>query len=183
MIDKKYWKEKLQNLSNEELNEVAELLNDCKVNVNDKEDFTDVIKRFATKYPDVKYFCTGSAGKGAYESEGEWDVRDWRGQWYLQDLWEELVDYNDLTEKEQENELAGGDVEILLPYNSNEEWNKVILNDYVRTDDEFIQAFNNSIHKPDWDLNDANDLYNGVTMYEFIEIETGEKKYLYTCAY
>ena len=42
---------------------------------------------------------------------------------------------------------------------------------------------NKSLHKPNWSLNDAEGLNNGETMYEFIEISSGKKYYLYTNQY
>lgn len=175
MFDKEFWNENLQSLDEKELKEVQKLVNKYLKSVDKREEFSEVLRRFAQKYPNARYFCTGSAGKGAYESEGEWYTNNWNELWNVKDVWDELVD----TDEDEER----GDVEILSQFETTEDWENALLNEYVKGDKEFKKAFDNSKHKPKWSVSDAEDLYNGETIYEFIDIKTGESKYLYTSQY
>lgn len=174
-MDKEFWKKQLENLDEKELNEVSKIIEKYKKDINKREELIDVLKRYAEKFPSVKYFCTGCAGKGAYECEGEWDYNEWNQVYRLNDLWDELVDTD-------ENEDRGN-VEILQEFKNGEEWENSCLNNYVKADKQFNKDFNNALHKPTWSFDDADGLENGEDMYEFIEIATGEKKYLYTSSY
>ena len=171
MIDKKYWENKLKDLSFDELKEVTTIINKLKKKVDTREEFIDLLKRYQEKYPNAKYFCTGSAWKGAWESEGEWGTEDWDSVWSLDELYDELYDDKD-----------GGDIKIFKNFKNKDEWNNALLNEYLNYK-EFNKEMNKSLHKPNWSLNDAEGLNNGETMYEFIEISTGKKYYLYTNQY
>lgn len=181
MINDEYWKDQLQNLDLEELKEVENLINEYKKLANTREEFIDVIRRWAKKYPNAKYFFVGGAWKGAYDCEGEWGVRDWSEIHTLEDVWEELIEYA------EENDDDYGHVEILSQFNLSEEWKNSILNFYIdkNKDDfkQFTKEFNDSRHKPVHKISDAEDLYNGEASYEFIDLETEDKKYLYTHEY
>ena len=181
MIDKKFWEGELENLDMEELKEVTKLVNKYKKLADTREEFMDVVKRWAEKYPQAKYFFTGNAWKGAYECEGEWGVRDWTSTYNLEDIWDELIDY--VEEEDQDH----GDVEILDEFDNKEDWKNSILNFYIKENDkdykQFDKEFNDSKHKPVWKIEDAENLYNGEDMYEFIDIKTKKKAYLYTSQY
>lgn len=49
MINEEYWKDQLQNLDVEELKEVENLVNEYKKLANTREEFMDVIRRWAKK--------------------------------------------------------------------------------------------------------------------------------------
>lgn len=170
-MDKKYWESELQNLSLDELKEVTTIINKLKKQADTRIEFTDLLKKYQEKFPKAKYFCTGNAWKGAYECEGEWGTEEWDEVWNLDNLYDELFDDKD-----------GGDIKIFKGLNNKEEWDNVLLNGYLDRK-EFNKEMNKSLHKPSWSLNDAEDLNNGETMYEFIEISTGKKYYLYTNQY
>lgn len=46
-----------------------------------------------------------------------------------------------------------------------------------------MKEFDDSRHKPVHKISDAEDLYNGEEYYEFIDLDTEDKKYLYTSEY
>lgn len=181
MIDTKFWEEQLQILDMEELKEVTKLVNKYKKAADTREEFIDVLKRWAKKFPNAKYFCTGRAWKGAYECEGEWGANSWFDTYNIDDIYDELIDFI------EENDDNHGDIDILSAFNSAEEWKNSILNFDIKnnTNDrkQFEKEFQDSKHKPTWSISDAEDLSNGDNMYEFIDLTTGEKKYLYTNDY
>lgn len=181
MMDKKFWENQIKNLDANELEEVEKIIKKYKENADSREDFTDVLKRFGVKYPQCKYFITGSAWKGAYECEGEWGTTEWDDTYNIDSIWNELIDYA------EENDEEHGDIEILLQFESVEEFEKSILNiELKKTNEiakEFDKALDKCIHAPIWDVSDAEDLNNGDTMYELVDLNTFEKKYLYTNAY
>ena len=181
MIDKKFWENQIKNLDAKELEEIEKIIEKYKENADSREEFIDMLKRFAAKYPQCKYFITGSAWKGAYECEGEWGTTEWSNTYNIESIWNELIDYAD--EKDENH----GDVEILLSFNSEEEWENSILNIELKktskTSKEFDKALDGCIHAPVWELDDAEGLDNGDTLYELIDLKTFEKKYLCTNAY
>ena len=181
MINRIDWECKFNNLDINELTEIENILLECKQTVYNREEFIDMLKRFNSKYPQCKYFCVGYVSKGAYECEGEWNVRDWDEIYGIEYIWKEFIDYAEDRDEEH------GDVEILLDFNSQKEWENSIVNLFVNKNKSIYQEFKNSlcncIHVPGLDLDDASSLNNGDTMYKFIEISTGEEKYLYTNEY
>lgn len=185
MIDKKFWEDKFKILDKTELQEVQKILTQCLIEVDAKEDFIDVLKRFAAKYPQCKYFITGSAWKGAYECEGEWGTSDWDHSCIygddIDDIWNNLIDYA------EEKNIDHGDIEILLQFESLIEFKKSILNYYLEYNSDEYKDFRNALskctHAPVWELDDAEGLNNGDTLYELVDLNTFEKKYLCTNAY
>lgn len=181
MVNRIDWECKFNNLDINELTEIENILLECKRTVDNREEFIDMLKRFAAKYPQCKYFITGSAWKGAYECEGEWGTTEWNNTDNIESIWNELIDY--ANEKDEEH----GDIEILLPFNSEEEWENSILNIELKKTNkmakEFDKALDGCIHAPVWELDDAEDLNSGDTLYELIDLKTFEKKYLCTNEY
>ena len=126
------------------------------------------------KFPNAKWFYTGGAWKGAYECSGEWGTDDW----YDTDKMEELYELKD------ENPDDHGAVDILDEFDTFDDFKKALLNislDGCNRDTRqmFEDEMTRSKHAPKHKLTDAEDLYSGEAMCEFINIETGEKKYLY----
>lgn len=174
MIDKEYWKEELSHFDTDELNELTEVINELKKASGEREEFIDVLRRWREKFPNAKWFYTGGVWKGAYECSSEWGT-DW---WYDTDKMEELY------------ELKGGNpddhgyVDMLDEFDTFDDFKKALLNlSLDGCDRDTRQTFEDEMYKskhaPNHKLTDAEDLYSGEAMCEFINIETGEKKYLY----
>ena len=174
MIDREHLENELSGLSLEDLKEVSKIINKMKKTNDNREEFIDVLKRWREKFPNAKWFYTGGAWKGAYECSGEWGTDDW----YDTDKMEELYELKD------ENPDDHGAVDILDEFDTFDDFKKALLNislDGCNRDTRqmFEDEMTRSKHAPKHKLTDAEDLYSGEAMCEFINIETGEKKYLY----
>ena len=173
MIDEKYWEEQLGNLSFDELKEVTKVINKLKKKVDIREEFIEVLRRWQNKYPEVKYFCTGRAWKGAYECSSEFGADNWD---YID---EDILD----TLYRQFDKTASDDPNFMNQFKDANEFINVCLNTYVIDDKDFRKEVNASVHKHNWSVEDAHDLYEGESNYEFINIKTGESIYLSENAY
>lgn len=173
MIDKKYWEEQLGNLSFDELKEVTKIINKLKKKVDTREEFIDVLKRWQSKFPEAKYFCTGRAWKGAYECSSEFGVDNW------DDIDEDLLCrlYNNFDSN------SNDDSKFMKQFKTPDDFTYTCLNSYAIDDKDFRKEVNASVHKPSWSDEDAHDLCEGEAMYEFIDIKTGKTFCLFENAY
>lgn len=176
MIDEKKWEQDLKDLNLDDLKQLSKIINKLKKTFDEREEFIDVLKRWQKKYPGTKYFYSGGAGKGAYESSGDW----WTNDWYEVYNMEEVFDI-----KDYENWRDHGDVDILDEFETFEDFKKSIINFNIlnydndgdkNSSNEFSKEMNKSKHVPKNKLTDAEDLCNGDNTYKFINIETGETK-------
>jgi hypothetical protein len=173
MIDEKYWEDQLGNLSFDELKEVTKVINRLKKKVDTREEFIEVLRHWQKRYPEAKYFCTGRAWKGAYESSSEFGADNW--DYIDEDLLDRLY--------RQFDKDASGDPKFMKQFKDVNEFFSVCLNIYIIGDKDFRKEVNSSLHKPNWSDGDAHDLYEGEAMYEFIDIKTGKTITLYENAY
>lgn len=176
MFNVEFWENQLKDLSIDELNEVKKLINKFKKEKDTREEFMDVLKRWKEKFPNAKYFYTGAEWKGAYECSGEWGTNAW-------------FDFDDFAESIYElNGTEDSDCKKLLDgCETIEDFKNTVLNTHILDGGwsnpnrrQFDEETENSKHFPIHKLTDAQDLYNGDTCHEFINIETGEKVYVYT---
>ena len=186
MFEKKYWENKLKDLDLNDLNELSKLITKFEKEVDKCPEFLDVLKEWKKKYSNAKYFYCGGAGKGAYECEGEWSIYNWYN--INNSKYDILYDLKETYGPEDEEYENFGDMQLLEQFNSLKEFKNACLNSYLTYENEadrkqFENDINNAKHVPHYTLKDAEDLYNGETFYEFINIETGEKYCLYTSAY
>lgn len=186
MFEKEYWENQLKDLDLNDLNELGKLINKFKKNIDKRPEFIEVLKKWQKKYPETKLFYCGGAGKGAYECEGEWSVYNWLD--IRHSTYDMLYDLTEYEPEDEEYEYIG-DIELLKQFNNVEEFENACLNNYIKTAydnserKEFENDMKNSKHAPHYILADAEDLCNGETFYEFIDIETGKTYCLYTNAY
>ena len=186
MFEKKYWENLLKDLDLNDLNKLSELINKFKKEADKRPEFLNVLKEWQKKYPDAKIFYCGGAGKGAYECEGEWHTYDWTD---LHDTtYRTLFKFKEVYGPGDEEYENGGNVELIEKFDNIEEFKNTCLNSYLTYKNEadrkqFEKELKNAKHVPHYTLKDAEDLYNGDTFYEFINIETGETYCLYYNAY
>lgn len=173
MISKKYWKEQLSNLSCKELQEISKIIDELKEKANTKEEFINVLKRWQSKFPEAKYFCTGYAWKGAYESSSEFGAENYDRihEYLLCRLYNDFdPDLND-------------DPKFMKQFKTPDDFTYACLNPYVMDNKSFLKEVNSSLHKPKWNSDDAQDLCEGESLYGFIDIKTGKTFYLSENAY
>ena len=178
MDNKDYWREELRDLSAAELNEVIEVANELKASSGGREEFMDMLKRWKEKYPKAKYFYTGGEWKGDYECRGDWGAYTWMDVPHYGTLYElRGMDKDDLTFYSE----SGGDIEILDEFETLDDFKAAVLNTYLDDPEfnQFEEEFDASLHAPIHKTMDAEDLENGDIRYEFMDIETGLKFYLY----
>ena len=182
MIDKEEWRKTLGNLDKDELEEVSKIIKELKKTSDNREEFLTVLRRYNQKYPEAYLFCTGSAGKGAWECEGEWGVDQWNDVYTdrLEEIYEEV----------DKNELDADERELLDRFETIEDFRKAFLN--IKLNEfgykskeytEFEKDLKNAKHVPKWTYNDASDLSNGVSIYGVVDIRTGKYYYFTTSAY
>lgn len=168
MIDEKYWGDQLGNLSFDELKEVTKVINKLKKKVDTREEYIDVLKRWQSKFPEAKYFCTGRAWKGAYECSSEFGADNW--DYIDEDILDGL--------HSQFDKNTSDDPKFMKQFKDANEFINACLNTYVIDDKDFRKELNASVHKHNWSDGDAHDLYAGEAIYELINIKTGESIYL-----
>ena len=168
MIDEKYWEDQLGNLSFDELKEVTKVINRLKKKVDTREEYIDVLKRWQSKFPKAKYFCTGRAWKGADECSSEFGADNW--DYIDEDILDGL--------HSQFDKNTSDDPKFMKQFKDANEFINACLNTYVIDDKDFRKELNASVHKHNWSDGDAHDLYEGESIYELINIKTGESIYL-----
>ena len=178
MFNEEVWKKQLQDLSNDELKQVEKLVTEAIANSDTREEFIDVLRRWKKKFPKAKYFYTGAEWKGAYECSGEWGTYEWT----------DIPDYEDLFSIKH-NPDGDSEVEILEGFETYKDFENAVLNANIMNDDidesvwrQFEKEINAAKNVPTHDLTDAQNLYNGDTRHEFIDIDTGISYELYTSA-
>lgn len=168
----KEWEDELSDLSFDELSEIEKIVDKLKKTASTKEEFVDCLRRWAQKYPDAKYFCTGNSWKGGYESEGEWGVEEWQECYDCCDRIYRNYDSHDEDTKR-----------FIKKFKSVEEFEKTCLNTYIDGNNQFEKDVEKSLHSPKWDVSDAEYNDNGQTCYIFIDIKTGKTFPLATSVY
>ena len=178
MFNEEIWRKQLRDLSADELKRVKELVNETIVDFDTCEEFIDVLRRWKKKFPTAKYFYTGAEWKGRYERCGE------RGTYE----WTDIPDYRDLFSIKYHPD-GDSEVEILEEFETYKDFENAVLNANIMNDgvdeavwEQFEKEVNASKHVPTHDLSDAENLYNGDTRHEFIDIDTGISYELYTNA-
>lgn len=175
MINEKDWEHNLKNLTKEELDQLQNVIDRLKSAVETRKEFIDVLREWKEKYPNVKYFYSGGIWKGAYECSGEVGAFDYDDM---------FCDVEEIFDLKGCDASQHGDIYILDQFDDIEEFKKALLNTYILDcDDRSIrEAFNKEMmdakNSPNHTEAEAQDLYTGTNVCEFIDIDTGEKKYI-----